>query len=407
MVWTSWKLRRLESVAPSGGSGGESTFAGSDGLERRMAFEGNLETMPVADLLQWASNGRYTGTIRVANAEITKMIYIRKGDIVSCTSTDPREFLGHFLVSQGAIDETDLQGAIIDQDRHSGLLGQLLVQRGAISEERLEEMLRIKAEEAIFDLFTWTSGQFRFIEGELPGFEMVPISLGVQGLVLEGMRRLDEWERISEAIPSMLAVPVSVRPLLEDAEDMDPGCRSVLESVDDDRSIEDICLHTHSTEFYVCDILFREIQMGRIKVVRPRSSVRRGETAAGMSGESLVKVARDHLESGEFETAIRHLQAAASLEPHDRVLREKISGVEGEVRERLAECGIGPTAVPELAIVIGEMSELDLEPSEGFILSRIDGVGSLGNILKISPLTEIDALLVIWKLVRGGQLRLK
>lgn len=372
-----------------------------------MAFEGNLETMPVADLLQWASNGRYTGTIRVANAEITKMIYIRKGDIVSCTSTDPREFLGHFLVSQGAIDETDLQGAIIDQDRHSGLLGQLLVQRGAISEERLEEMLRIKAEEAIFDLFTWTSGQFRFIEGELPGFELVPISLGVQGLVLEGMRRLDEWERISEAIPSMLAVPVSVRPLLEDAEDMDPGCRSVLESVDDDRSIEDICLHTHSTEFYVCDILFREIQMGRIKVVRPRSSVRREETATGMSGESLVKVARDHLESGEFETAIRHLQAAASLEPHDRVLRETISGVEGEVRERLAECGIGPTAVPELAIVIGEMSELDLEPSEGFILSRIDGVGSLGNILKISPLTEIDALLVIWKLVRGGQLRLK
>ena len=376
-----------------------------------MAFEGNLETMPVADLLQWASNGRLTGTIRVANAEITKMIYIQKGDIVSCTSTDPREFLGHFLVSQGAIDETDLQDAIIDQDRHSGMLGQLLVQRGAITEERLEEMLRIKAEEAIFDLFTWTTGQFRFMDGDLPGFELVPISLGVQGLVLEGMRRLDEWERISEVIPSMQAVPVSVRPLLEDAEDMAPGCRSVLESVDDDRSIEDICLHTHSTEFYVCDILFREVQQERIKVVRPRSSVRRDETAeataTGMTGESLVNVARDRLESGELEMTIRHLQAAASLEPHDRTLREQISGVESQVRERLAECGIGPTAVPELAIGIGELSKLDLEPTEGFILSRIDGISPLGNILKISPLAEIDALLVIWKLVKGGQLRLK
>lgn len=374
-----------------------------------MAFEGNLETMPVADLLQWASNGRHTGTIRVANADITKMIYIQKGVIVSCTSTDPREFLGHFLVSQGAIDEADLQGAIIDQDRYSGMLGQLLVQRGSITEDRLNEMLRVKAEEAIFDLFTWTSGQFQFIDGDLPGFELVPISLDVQGLVLEGMRRLDEWKRISEVIPSMLAVPVSVRPLLEGAEGMDAGCRSVLESVDDDRSIEDICLHTHSTEFYVCDILFREVQEGRIKVVRPRSSIRRNETATatGMSGESLVKVARDRLESGELETTIRHLQAAASLEPHDRVLREQISGVESEVRDRLAECGIGPTAVPELAIGIGEISKLDLEPTEGFILSRIDGASPLGNILKISPLAEIDALLVIWKLVQGGQLRLR
>ena len=372
-----------------------------------MAFEGNLETMPVADLLQWAANGRYTGTIRVANAEITKMIYIRKGEIVSCTSTDPREFLGHFLVSQGAIDEADLQGAIIDQDRNSGLLGQLLVQRGAITQERLEDMLRIKAEEAIFDLFTWKTGQFRFMDGELPGFELVPISLGVQGLVLEGMRRLDEWERISEAIPSMQAVPVSLQPLLADGDELDPGCRCVLESVDDDRSIEDICLHTHSTEFHVCEILFREIQRGRIKIVRPRQIARRDETATGMSGESLVNIASERLESGELEPAIRHLQAAASLEPHDRGLREQISGVESRVRERLAECGIGPKAVPELAVGIGDVSKLDLEPSEGFILSRIDGASSLGNILKISPLAEIDALLVIWKLVRGGQLRLK
>ena len=161
--------------------------------------------MPVADLLQWASNGRQTGTIRVANADVTKMIYISKGTIVSCTSTDPREILGHFLVSHGAIDESELQGAIIDQDQQSGMLGQLLVQRGAIAEEQLEKMLRLKAEESIFDLFTWVDGRFRFLEGDLPGYELVPISLDVQGLVLEGTRRLDEWERIREIISSALS----------------------------------------------------------------------------------------------------------------------------------------------------------------------------------------------------------
>lgn len=371
-----------------------------------MAFEGNLETMPVADLLQWASNGRLTGTLRVANAEITKMIYIRKGVIVSCTSTDPREFLGHFLVSQGAIDEADLQGAIIDQDRFNGMLGQLLVQRGAITEERLNEMLRLKAEEAIFDLFTWTTGQFLFHDGELPGYELVPISLDVQGLVLEGMRRLDEWESIREAIPSTLCVPVEVQPLLEGADDLEPGHRCVLESVDDDRSIEDICLHTHSSEFYVCDILIREVRRGRIKIVRPRILTRRDETDTGLSGDGLLKVAQERLESGEIEKAVRHLQAAASLEPHDRSLRERIAEVEYNVRAHMTDEGLGLDSVPTLTTDADELAKLDLGPSEGFILSRIDGTSSVENIVKISPLAEIDALLVIWDLFKGGHLRL-
>jgi len=372
-----------------------------------VAFEGNLETMPVADLLQWASNGRHTGTIHVANADIKKMIYIREGVIVSCTSTDPREFLGHFLVSQGAIDEADLQGAIIDQDRMSGMLGQLLIRRGAITEERLNEMLRLKAEEAIFDLFTWTTGLFRFLDGDLPGYELVPISLDVQGLVLEGMRRLDEWQLILEVIPSMLCVPVAVRPLLDDVDDIDPGHRSVLESVDDDRSIEDICLHTHSSEFYVCDILFREADQKRLKVVRPRTASKREKPATGMSGAALVEAAREQLEAGKLERTVRHLQAAASLEPHDRSLREQIAEVEFNVRGQLADEGLDPSSVPVLAIGVAELAKLGLEPSEGFILSRIDGESSLENIVKISPIAEIDALLVAWKLLQGGQLRLK
>lgn len=371
-----------------------------------MAFEGNLGTMPVADLLQWASNGRRTGTLRVANADTTKMIYIRKGVIVSCTSTDPREFLGHFLVSHGAIDETALREAISDQERNSGLLGQLLVQRGAITQERLEEMLRIKAEEAIFDLFTWTDGHFRFLDDDLPGYELVPISLGVQGLVLEGMRRLDEWRRILEVIPSPMCVPVAVGVLAGTGEPDDAGRRAVLEAVDDNRSIEDICLHTHSSEFFVCEILQREVQAGRIKVVRPRVVAGREQPTAGTSGSALVDAAERHLKAGEVERSIRHLQAAASLEPHNRRLRERIAGVQADARTMLAAEGVRPDAVPTPAVDASELAGLDLEPSEGFVLSRIDGVGTVRSIVTISPLAEIDTLLVIRRLSEGGQITL-
>ena len=104
---------------------------------------------------------------------------------------------------------------------------------------------------------------------------------------------------------------------------------------------------------------------------------------------------------------MRHLQAAASLEPHDRSLREHIAEVEYNVRARIADDGLAMASIPVLTIGVDEMAKLDLEPSEGFILSRIDGTSSVENIVKISPLAEIDALLVMWELLHGGHLRMK
>jgi len=372
-----------------------------------MAFEGNLETMTVADLLQWAANGRQTGTIRITRADLTKRIFIQNGVIVSCTSTDPREFLGHFLVSHGLIDEGDLQIGMSDQERTGDLLGQVLVERGFLTSEQLTDALRLKAEEAIFDLFTWNQGEFLFVEDELPSFELVPISLGVQGLVLEGMRRLDEWQRILEVIPSELCVPVAVAPLAGDEDEIDAGTRKVLEAVNDDRSVEDICLHTHSSAFFVCEILFREQQGGRLKMVRPRVVSSRTESSDGATGQMLLGQARDHLEAGRLERCVRCFQAAVSLEPGNRDLVSEVGEVEAEVRRQLAADGLTDDAVPTLETDLANLATLDLEPSDGFILSRVDGRTPVKAIVKISPLPEIDALLVIWKLTRGGQLSLQ
>ena len=337
--------------------------------------------MPVADLLQWASNGRQTGTIRVANADVTKMIYIQKGVIVSCTSTDPREFLGHFLVSQGAINENDLQGAIIDQDRHSGMLGQFLVQRGAITEERLNEMLRIKAEEAIFDLFTWTGGQFRFLDGELPGYELVPISLDVQGLVLEGMRRLDEWERIREEIPSVLCVPVAVQPLLEcgpDGEaDVDPG-RTQRARIGGRRPVHRGHLSPYPLHRVLC--LRHPLSRGPVKDetqdrASPLDVSGADEAATGMSGKALVKVARDHLKEGELEACGPPPPGGREPRaPRSRPCASRCRVSSPTFDDRLTD-ERDRTRVPSRNSRSGssELSKLDLEPSEGFILSRIDG----------------------------------
>jgi hypothetical protein len=373
-----------------------------------MSITGNLETMNLAELLQWLANNRQTGTLIISNGTIEKRIYLKGGTILSSSSSDPRRLLGHFLVSKGVINEDDLALAMVVQEREGKLLGEILVESGAVEQATLDRMLRLNAEENICDLFAWQEGSFEFHDGELPNHELVSLSANITGLIMEGMRRIDHTAAMKQVIPSPQCVPVAVAPLFDDDE-LDPGWRGVLEAVDDDRSIEDICLHTHSSEFFVCQVLHRKIVDGRLKIVRPRvieperdivveTVVSRGVVP---QGEALVGEAMKQMAAGGYESAVRHLRAAASLEPDNRDLRLVIEQKESQIRSGIAKAGVRPDRVPVLESSLDEMKTLRFTPGEGFILSRINGKSDIRSIAKISPLSEIDALLVFWKLVEA------
>jgi hypothetical protein len=376
-----------------------------------MPITGNLETMNLAELLQWLANNRQTGTLIISNGAVEKRIYLKSGNILSSSSSDPKRLLGHFLVSKGVISEETLAQAMAVQEQQGGLLGEILVEGGAIDQETLDRMLRLNAEENICDLFAWEQGSFEFLDGELPDHDLVPMSANITGLIMEGMRRIDHARAMKEVIPSPQCVPVAVGPLLEDDE-LDLGWRGVLEAVDDDRSIEDICLHTHSSEFFVCQVLYRKLVEGQLKIVRPRvlereaGSQASGDAVAAASGEALVGRAMVHLKNGDFEAAMRHLRAASSLEPDNRDLRLVIQQKELEIRGQIADAGVLPDCVPVLISDMTKLRTVNFSPEEGFILSRINGRSDIRSIIKISPLSEIGSLLVFWKLLKEGHLRL-
>jgi hypothetical protein len=376
-----------------------------------MPITGNLETMNLAELLQWLANNRQTGTLIISNGTVEKKIFVRQGAILSSSSSDPKRLLGHFLVSKGVISESILAQAIAVQEQLGGLLGEVLVEGGALEQETLDRMLQLNAEENICDLFAWEQGSFEFLDDELPEHDLVAMSANITGLIMEGMRRIDHTRAMKELIPSPRCVPVAVGPLLVDDE-LDPGWRGVLEAVDDDRSIEDICLHTHSSEFFVCQVLHRKVVEGKLKIVRPRvvevevTGPAPLDDGASTDAEALLGRAMRHLEAGGYEAALRHLRAASSLEPDNRDLRLVVPEMELEIRDRIAEAGVRPERVPVLVSKFDQMRGVNFSPEEGFILSRINGASDIQSIVKISPLSETESLLVFWKLLQDGHVRL-
>ena len=381
-----------------------------------MPINGNLQTMSLAEILQWLASGRQTGTLSVTNGIEDKKVFFEDGEIVSSSTTDPKGYLGQFLLSKGVITEDILAQAMAVQEEQGGLLGEILIEGGAIDQEMLDQILKLKTEENIFELFAWEEGTFEFLDGELPLHGLVPMAIHITGLVMEGMRRLDHAEAIKSLIPSPKCVPVAVAPLVDEGE-MDPGWLGVLESVDDDRSIEDICLHTHSSEAFVSQVLYQRITEGKIKVVRPRvvaAALTENQPSAGggsmvpaLGTEALLAEANEHLNNSAYEPAARHLRAAASLDPHNRELTLVVKELESEVMAGIERDGIKPDAVPVIVTSLDDLSNMSLSPVEGFVLSRINGSSNIGSIVTISPLSELDSLLVFWQLARDGHITLE
>ena len=220
--------------------------------------------MQFSELLQWLSTGVKSGTLIVRGAAGEKRIYFQRGKIASSSSTIEREFLGRFLVGFGFISEEELLRALEVQQESKVLLGKILVMIGAIREEELADLLRLKAAETIYDVFLWEDGSFAFLDGEIPTLAMVTISSDVTGIVMEGLRRYDEWQRIRTRVSSLRQIPSVLIPVEEGLNDRE---KMILGGIDGARSIEQIAAATHNPDFHVAKFVYDLLESGHLQLV--------------------------------------------------------------------------------------------------------------------------------------------
>jgi len=214
-------------------------------------LSGNLGTMTLPDVLQWASRGQKFGTLALKSGSVTKKIYLKSGVIVGSSSNDPRDYLGQVLLSEGLISERQLKEAMDLQARTRVMLGRILVQWNVMTEERVASVLRHKAEETIYSLFLWTDAGFEFFDDELTPGDQVFISVQVEEVLLEGVRRYDTAQKIRELLPNNdLILSRTGRALAADIA-AKPFAKKLYDLIDGRRSVADIILESHSADFNV------------------------------------------------------------------------------------------------------------------------------------------------------------
>ena len=153
---------------------------------RQTKFAGTLADMAVVDLIQTVEIGRKSGVIQLSGVRKQRAsIYFREGKVIDA------------------------------------------------------ELGRLQGAQAIYRLLTWPDGRFEVEFKNVRRRDAIEVSS--QGLLMEGMRRLDEWGRLTEQLPSLQTVfEVSYERLAERLAEVPDAVNELLRLFDGRRTLIEV-----------------------------------------------------------------------------------------------------------------------------------------------------------------------
>lgn len=161
------------------------TMATSVPMSRRTRLSGSLEDLAVVDLLQTFEVSRKSGIARISDGRREARIYFRDGKVVDA------------------------------------------------------ELGKLRGEEAVYRALIWNHGTFEVEFRPIDHEDIIPTS--TQGLLMEGMRRVDEWGRLLEQLPPLDTVfEVDHDQLVERLNEIPDELNGILRLFDGRRTLLDV-----------------------------------------------------------------------------------------------------------------------------------------------------------------------
>jgi hypothetical protein len=164
-----------------------------------MSLEGNLSSFGLSEILQLIAVQQKSGMLSISRQSSSMKLFFREGKIVS--TRDRRRSAGDplkdYLARYGILSRDEL-ARITEISAQSKLdLIDVIVSEGALSDEELKAHCRNHIQEAVHEVLTWEQCSYKFVAGlEVTNGVKSLGDIGVEGLLMESMRRIDEFPLI-------------------------------------------------------------------------------------------------------------------------------------------------------------------------------------------------------------------
>jgi hypothetical protein len=240
-----------------------------------MALKGNLRDFTVTQLLNLINLAQKTGTLVVEGPGEAAWVSFRNGKLAYAQMGRDDDSLASVLLRANKI--TASQHRVI-KERAGGMsdkeLGLLLINANYISQQDILASLQSHFVNVVNRLFTWVEGFFRFENEVLPPDGKITVRIGLENLIIEGARRMREWEQLQDEIPSLdMALKFVDRP--------GANLRNINLSVEEwkvvsyinpKNSIRQIARTTRTNDLEIRKIVYGLLQAGLVEIIRPQGA---------------------------------------------------------------------------------------------------------------------------------------
>lgn len=175
-----------------------------------MSFTGDLEHLPIVDVIQLLHSTRKSGGLTVRGRKGESQLVFKDGYIVSANHLNNRVRIGQLLIERGAIGQEALERALEKQARSTEGGQPLIVtllDMGLVEEKDAYAGLQSLIEMTIVEILTWKAGTFTLetdTARTADGYQYNPEKIGreinvdTQGVLMDALRIFDEKVRDGE-----------------------------------------------------------------------------------------------------------------------------------------------------------------------------------------------------------------
>ncbi len=243
-----------------------------------MPLEGDIREIPLVDIIEMLSLGNRTGVLYFKGARYAAKVFFKNGRIIFAKSLGEYiEKLGEILVRKGLITPKRLDEAlstIQDKKNSDKRLGDVLVENGYLSQDIVVKAVTYQIEETINKILTESMGSFQFKVEELPSAEDIFIDKSAASILMEAVRRIDEYNKIKQTIGGISRRYIIAKKMQHNNIDINLTFNEwkVLMNMTGEKTLEQIAHETKVDTFFVAKIAYVLLNLS---IIEPAESIER------------------------------------------------------------------------------------------------------------------------------------
>ncbi len=230
-----------------------------------MSLKGNLESFSMPNILQMISLEKKTGLLQVDHGETSISIAFREGEVIFAERKSGKDFkrLQYTVIRNKMIAKERFVHAI--KEHKATLKPVWTVLAKYASKKVLQEILERQIKDCLFLALQWESGLYQFdLTEELNVSEEIPVSIGIDFLLMEGCRVADEWKVLSKNFPADDAI---IKKAGEIKRVKTQNEKVVLPYIQEGNTVENIICMSRLGEFETCEAIDSLLKRGALNVM--------------------------------------------------------------------------------------------------------------------------------------------